>query len=396
MNTELEINLENLSQNIRNLRSLLKPATDFIAGKTERQTLFMAVVKANAYGHGIVEVSRAAVQAGADWLGVINIDEAILLREANIHKPILILGQISHDDFRTAANKDVSVPIISKEMAREVAEINFDKPLKIHLKIDTGLNRLGIANNEIAETVRILSSHRNIIIEGVYSHLAAVEEANVDYAKMQINNFREAIKILKQNGIDNVIKHIAASAATMVLKDSHFDMVRCGIAIYGLWPSGETKGTFKNPDFLKPILNYKTSIIQIKKVEKGGKIGYGCSFEADEDMTIGIIPVGYAEGIDRGLSNNIGLPAIASTQALRAGEVLVSGQRCPIIGRICMNMTIIELKVESEKLKVGQEVTIIGKDGDEEITVDKIAEKLGTINYEIVARIPEHIERRYI
>lgn len=371
---ELEINLENLSQNLRNLKGLLKS-----------ETKFLAVVKSNAYGHGIIQVSKSAIEAGADWLGVVNINEAIQLREANIHKPILILGEILNDDLRTAANKDISVPIISVDKARVVADINFDKPLKVHLKIDTGLNRLGIENNEIAEVVRILSSHRNIIIEGVYSHLASVEENDLTYTKFQIKNFKEAIKILKQNGIDNVIKHIAASAATMIIKDSHFDMVRCGIAIYGLWPSKEVKEKYcssSSENFIKPVLTYKTQIVQIKQVIKGEKIGYGCSFIADSNMTIAIIPVGYADGIDRGLSGE--------------GEVLISQTRCLIVGRVAMNMIIIDISnLKPETLKPGLEVTIIGKDGSEEITVDEIAKKLGTINYEIVARLPAHLPRIY-
>lgn len=372
MDTYLEINLENLNQNIKNLKGLLKP-----------EIQFLAVVKGNAYGHGIIDVSRAAIISGADWLGVVTIDEAVALREASIHKPILILGEVSTNDFRLAANKDISVPVISLDQARIVADINFDKPLKVHLKIDTGLNRLGLANSEIAEAVKILQSHRNIIIEGVYSHLASVEENDLAFAQAQIKIFKEALKIVEQCGVKNIIRHLAATAATMVLPESHFDMVRCGIGIYGLWPSEEIRKSFDRPDFLLPVLSYKTQLAQVKRVKKGEKIGYGCTYTAKSDMTIGIIPVGYYEGIDRGLSGN--------------GEVLVAGVRCSIVGRICMNMSIIDMsKVESQKSKVGMEVTIIGKDGEGEITVEEIANKLGTINYEIVARLPEHIERRYI
>ena len=260
---ELEINLENLSQNIKNLKGLLK-----------QETLFMAVVKANAYGHGMTEVSYAAIQAGADWLAVTNIDEAIELREAKIHKPILILGEVLNDDLRTAANKDISVALISLEKIREVSDINFDKPLKVHLKIDTGLNRLGIELAEIPEAVRILKSHRNIIIEGVFSHLASVEKENFDYAKTQVKNFKEAIKILQQNGVQDIIRHLAATAATLLLPDSQFDMVRCGLGIYGLWPSEEIKKSFDHSDFLSPVLEFKTQIVQTKKVSEGEKIGY--------------------------------------------------------------------------------------------------------------------------
>lgn len=365
----LEINLEKQEKNIQNLKSLLK-----------KETQFLAVVKANAYGHGLVEISKTAIEAGADWLGVVNIDEAIKLREENIHKPILILGDILNDDLRAAANKDISVPIISVAMARQAADTNFDKPLKVHLKIDTGLNRLGLANDEISEVIEMLSSHQNIIIEGVYSHLATVEEKNFDFTKTQNKKFKDAVKILHQNGINNIIKHIAASAATMTLKETHFDMVRCGISIYGLWPSPEIKKEFGRPDFLQPILEFKTQVIQIKKVSAGEKIGYGCTYKAKKEMVIGILPVGYYEGIDRGLSN--------------CGEVLINGVRCPIVGRVAMNMTIIDLT--GIDAKSGDEVVVLGKQGDEEITADEIAQKISTINYEIVARLPEHLERRYL
>ena len=369
---ELEINLENLSQNIKNLKGLLK-----------QETLFMAVVKANAYGHGMTEVSYAAIQAGADWLAVTNIDEAIELREAKIHKPILILGEVLNDDLRTAANKDISVALISLEKIREVSDINFDKPLKVHLKIDTGLNRLGIELAEIPEAVRILKSHRNIIIEGVFSHLASVEKENFDYAKTQVKNFKEAIKILQQNGVQDIIRHLAATAATLLLPDSQFDMVRCGLGIYGLWPSEEIKKSFDHSDFLSPVLEFKTQIVQTKKVSEGEKIGYGCSFEAKNYMKIAIIPIGYYDGFDRELSNR--------------GAVLISGIKCPVVGRVCMSMSIIDIsKLISQNSKVGDEVVIIGKQGNAEITVDDLTEKLNTNNYEIVTRLPAHLPRVFI
>lgn len=371
MDTHLEINLENLKQNIVNLKSLLK-----------KDTKFLAVVKSNAYGHGLVEVAHAAIEAGANWFGVIDLDEAMKLRRAGILKPILILRAVSAQEARQAANQDISIPLVSLEMVKEISEINFDKPLKVHLKIDTGLNRLGMEQNEISEAVKMLKTHKNIVIEGIYSHLASVEENDMDYTDFQIKNFDDSINILEGLGYKNVIKHLAATSAVLLKPETHFDMVRCGIGIYGLWPSQENKESFNRPDFLLPVLSYKTKIDQIKIVKAGEKIGYGCTYEAEKDMTIGIVPVGYYEGIDRGLGD--------------CGEVLVDGQRCPVVSRVAMNMSIIELKVKSEKLKVGQEVIIIGKSGNEEITVDEIAENIGTINYEIVTRLPEHLKRIYI
>lgn len=371
MDTYLEINLENLKNNVKNLKSLLKS-----------ETKYMAVVKSNAYGHGLVECAQAASEAGANWFGVVYLDEAMKLRKAGIVKPILMIKSVSVQDARQAANQDISVPIISLVQAHEIADIQFDKPLKVHLKIDTGLNRLGMENSEIESAVKVLKSNTNIVIEGIYSHLASVEEGDMDYTDFQIKNFNESIKIIEELGYKDIIKHLAATSAILLKPEAHFDMVRCGIGMYGLWPSADNKEAFGRDDFLLPVMSYKTSIDQIKEVKAGEKIGYGCTYEAEKDMTIGIIPVGYYEGIDRGLGD--------------MGEVLVGGVRCPIVGRVCMNLSIIELKTESGKSKAGQEVTVIGKSGEEEITAEELADLLGTINYEVVARIPECVERKFV
>ena len=375
METYLEINLENLKKNVKNLKSLLKA-----------ETKFLAVVKSNAYGHGLVECAQAASQAGANWFGVVYLEEAMSLRKAGIVKPILIIKSVSALEARQAANQDISVPIISLSQAHEIADIAFDKPLKVHLKIDTGLNRLGMENSEIEEAVKVLKSNTNIIIEGIYSHLASVEEGDMDYTDFQIKNFRDSIKIVEGLGYKDLIKHLAATSGTLLKPEAHFDMVRCGIGLYGLWPSADNKEAFGKDDFLFPVMNYKTSIDQIKEVKAGEKIGYGCGYETEKDMTIGIIPVGYYEGIDRGLGD--------------MGKVLVGGVRCPIIGRVCMNLAIIDISNLNPKSEYRNpnniEVTIMGKDGQEEITADELADLLGTINYEVVTRIPECVERKFV
>lgn len=382
----LEINLENLKSNIKNLKLLLGP-----------ETKFMAVVKSNAYGHGIVECSKAAIEAEADWLGVVRIEEALELRKNNINIPILILGPVEKDSLNNLANNNISVSMFSLDFAKILGEMKFEKTLKVHLKIETGLNRLGLSPivggklniSEIENAVIALKSNPQIEIEGIYSHTAAVEE-DPWHTYGQPELLIDTIKELENRGFQFNLKHIAASAGAILLPQARLDMVRCGIAIYGLWPSKEDKKVYErinnsNKNLLMPVLTYKTKIMQIKEIEKGSSIGYGRTYYARHPMTIGILPIGYFEGIDRGLSNPGG-----------RGEVLVNGQRCPIVGRIAMNMSTIDLsKVESHKLKVGAEVTIIGKQGDEEIAVDEIAAKLGTINYEIVSRIPAHIPRIY-
>jgi alanine racemase len=267
-----------------------------------------------------------------------------------------------------------------------VAETYFDKPLNVHLKIDTGLNRLGIEPKDIEQVVHILKTNRNIIIEGIYSHLASVRENDSIYTKDQIKNFKDAIKNLENAHSGKVIRHLAASGAVIMLKETHFDMVRCGIATYGLFPNQEMREKFPQTDFLVPVLSLKTKIMQIKKVLPGERVSYGGTYVAKKEMLIGILPIGYADGLPRGLSNPGG-----------KGEVLILGERCPIVGRICMNMTIIDISNIKEQISNSDiEVTIIGKDGNKEITADELAQKSDTINHEILARLPEHIVRIFV
>lgn len=394
----LEIDLNNLKSNLCNLKSLLKP-----------KTKFMAVVKSNAYGHGIVECSKAAVEAGADWLGVVNIDEAIKLRKSNIKSHIMILGYAEPKDFELAAENNISVAIVNWEQIKKIQKSKFKNKneslkLKIHLKIETGISRLGFTENEwpkLIEEIKILP--KNIIIEGIYSHFASVEEYDIAYAQKQIDKFKKFKKIFDSNFTPYAlppkpIYHMAASAATMILPESHFDMVRCGIATYGLWPSKEIKNLkLKNKncgtDFLMPILSYKTKIVQIKNVKRGDYIGYGCTYPVDKPMTIAIIPVGYAEGFNRGFSN----PAPSGR---KSGEIIIKNTKCPIIGRICMNMAIIDISKLVSKISIEsiyklyyEEVVLLGKQNSQEITADEWADKLGTINYEITTCLPENIKR---
>ncbi|MBM2820727.1 MAG: alanine racemase [Candidatus Berkelbacteria bacterium] len=344
----------------------------------------MAVVKSNAYGHGIVECSKAAVGSGADWLGVVNIGEAITLRKNNIECPILVMGFVAFENLKLAADNYISIPVIDLEYAKNLAKIDLNKPLNVHLKIETGLNRLGMSLQEAVKALKILRSNHKINIEGIYSHLAAAEEDYKDFTNKQITKLQEAIATLEKEGINFKYRHIAASAASLVFPEESFSLVRFGIAIYGLWASPETRKAMEKTIKLEPVLSYRTKIVQIKKVEEGEKIGYGCTFSAEKNMTIAILPVGYYEGIDRRFSSSE-----------LGGDVLISGKRCPFVGRICMNMAMVDITTISDGVKAGDEVALIGKQGSEEITADDWAKKLGTINYEIVSRIPSEIPRIY-
>jgi len=383
----VEIDLQKIKENIFNLKTLLKPGVRF-----------MAVVKSNAYGHGIVQVAKTAVESGVNWLGVVNLEEAIKLRENNIEIPILILGYPDFSLIQSAAQKLITIPVFSIEFAEKLANFKLNYPLTVHLKVETGINRLGLEKNEVVKAYNILAKNPKIIVEGIYSHFASVEEQDMEYSNKQIKRFDEILKELVKKKIHIPLKHISATSALMILPDAQYNMVRSGIGIYGLWPSKEVKEQFlkrtqKQENFLQPALTYKTQIVQVKNVKKGDKIGYGCTYTAEKNMKIAVLPIGYFENMDRGLSNN--------------GEVLIAGQRCPIVGRICMNMAVIDISQLNFKFSIRQaqdrkisnvknnEVIVIGKQGKEEITTDEVAKRLGTINYEVVARIPEHITRIY-
>lgn len=401
----LEIDLVNLRHNIKNLKGLIKP-----------KVKFMAVVKSNAYGHGAIECAKAALAEGADWLGVVNLAEGAEIRANGVEAPVLVMGYAAPEEAIIAARQNISIAVVNFEQLKQLLNSQMvkllkNRKLKIHLKIETGISRLGFAENDWPKLIKeIKKLPSSIKIEGVYSHFASVEEYDLAYAKKQIKKFKQFKDLFEKSSRPYApsakpLYHIAASAAVMILPESHFDMVRCGVSIYGLWPSREIRRVFllnlstrqrinSSADFLKPVMSYKTKIVQIKEVRRGDCIGYGCTYPVDRPMTTAVIPVGYAEGFDRGFSG----PAPVGN---KPGEILARGIRCPIVGRVCMNMAIIDIsrlnvKAQISNVKIGDEVVLMGRQGSEEIAADEWAEKLGTINYEITTKIPEHIRRVYI
>lgn len=386
----VEVDKKAIKYNIRNLSDL-----------TRKRVKFMSVVKSNAYGHGLVEFSKVAVEAGAEYLGVVNIDEALELRKAGIKVPIVVLGYVPATRAKEAQKNNIEIAVTSHEQAVELIHQRFSPKLKVHVKVETGINRLGIQKQNVLSVFKELSKSKKIEIEGIYSHLASVEENNLDYTGDQFKEFGEIIEALKKYNFHVRIKHIAASGANLLFSESHFDIVRCGIACYGLWPSEENKKNFyaeadlDTPrPFLKPALTYKTRVAQVKNVG-GGYIGYGCTYRVTRAMRVAILPVGYYEGIDRGLSCSSSRQD-SKKAGSGCGEVLIAGRRCPIVGRVCMNMTIVDVsKINPKDIHIGDEVVIIGKQDKEKITAEEIAEKLDTINYEVITRIPGHIPRIY-
>lgn len=344
-------------------------------------TYFIAVVKANAYGHGIAEISKIAEKNGADMLAVFSLEEAEILRKNKIVKPILILGYIIADDLPKAVKLKCHLTVYDSETVGALSAERSNK-VKIHIKVETGLNRQGIALNELSRFLKFIKAYKNIEIAGIFSHFS--DSDNEKLAKSQIEKFKEAIKICNVNGVYPQIKHIASTGSILTMPEFHFNAVRAGIGIYGLWPSQKTKLIAEKQKIkieLKSAMLWKTTIIQIKYAENNSCVGYGCAEKTKRKTKIAVLPVGYCDGYDRRLS--------------RIGEVLIHGKRCKVLGRICMNMTMVDATNIADA-RMGDEAVLLGKQEQEEITAEEIAELCGTINYEITARINQSVPRMYL
>lgn len=370
--TWVEISKDALTYNIGQFRTIVGP-----------DVILAPCVKANAYGHGLVETARTFLAAGADWLSVDKLFEAKMLREAGVESPIYVMGYIALEDLEEAVDLDLRIIIYNSESVDELARIN--KAVKVHLKVETGNNRQGLCGEELLSLAKKIQQSEKIEIEGLATHFANIEDTtDHSYAKQQITRFEKEIEMLKKEGIEAKIHHCANSAATALFKNTHFNMVRPGISSYGMWPSNETHISFLKEvgnDFaLRPAFSWKSSIAQIKTIPAGEYIGYGCTYRSSHETRLAILPVGYYDGYDRGVSG---------------GHVLINGQRAPIRGRICMNIMMVEVSDISD-IKLEDEVVLIGRSGEEVISVETFAKWAGTINYEITTRVNERITRKFI
>ena len=355
---------------------------------SKNSILFCAVVKSNAYGHGAKEITK--LLPSADWFAVNSLEEGIELREYGIKKPILILGYVPLSQLKDAINFDLRLTIYNHETIDQLSNLIRNNSLKnqpkIHLKIETGTGRQGILPEEIPNFISHIKKVKGIIFEGVSTHYANIEDTiNSEYAKKQLNIFKNALTLIKKSGSNPKIVHTACTAASILFPETHFSMLRVGIGIYGLWPSRETylstllSGRYI-PD-LKPVLSWKTKIAQIKTIPEGQYIGYGCTYRTTRKTKLAVLPIGYADGYDRALGNT--------------AHVLVKGKRAPVIGRVCMNLTMIDI-TDIPNVKIEDNVILLGKDGDEIITAEQMANWAGTINYEIVTRINPFLERKIV
>lgn len=368
--TRVEISKSAVSENIENFRKVLN-----------KKTLFCAIIKSNAYGHGLLEMAGLSLSAGADLLGVNSLEEALILRKSFPTVRILIMGEIPFKENRKKEISDDNFWIVVSRLEDIQLLSNLHPRPKIHLKIDTGMSRLGFSGTALEELIFAISTQK-LPLDGALTHFASTEDfTEHSYSMQQLSEFTKAIELLASLGYKNLIRHTASSASTMLFEEARFDMVRVGISLYGLWPSMETRLSlsFMGKDFqLRPVLSWKTGIVHIQSVPAGRSVGYGSTYKTIYPTKIAVIPVGYYEGYDRRLSNQ--------------GYALIDGERAPILGRVCMNMTMLNV-THIPTAEVGKEVTLIGKSGSEEITADWIGNLTGTINYDIVTSIQKDIPR---
>jgi alanine racemase len=344
------------------------------------------VVKGNAYGHGLTETALA-VERFAAKLCVYSIEEALELRDGGITAPILVLGPIPPSRLRGAVDADVEFALWdTKNFVRDVAGAASaaHTRAKVHVKLNTGLNRLGLAPNDLSDAAELYGGLSHLEIAGVFSHLASAEEIDSPFTMQQLERFNtaydNAAPALAAAGA-KPIRHIAASAAAMLWPQTRLDMSRFGIALYGLWHSPQTREAMNGGRLpLEPALSYTSELVVVREIDAGEPVGYGTTFHAPKKMRLGVIPLGYADGVPRALSN--------------VGAVVVHGMRAPIVGRIAMNMFYVDL-THVPAAHVGSPVTLIGRDGDADVTADDWAAWCNTINYEIVTRLPSTLTRTY-
>jgi alanine racemase len=373
MLAELTVDLAALRRNAVRLRALVQPGANL-----------GAVVKANGYGHGLVPVARALAGV-ADGFCVYRVDEAVALRDAGIAGPILVLGPVEPRHLSAGLAARVGIPLwddgaFRRDVARAARAAGTRFP--VHAKLDTGVTRLGL---DPADATRVLASYLSdeaLEVRGVYTHLAAAEELESAFTHAQLAAFERATEpfadALRERGAR---RHTAASAAAMLYPESRFDLVRAGIALYGIWPSAQTQTAVGAALELEPVLTWTTRLVVVREVEAGRSVGYGCAFHTARPSRIGVLPIGYAEGLPRALSGG--------------ANVLVGGKRVPLVGRICMNMAFVDVTGVPDA-RPGTQVTLLGRDGDEAIDPNELAARAGTIGYELVARLPAEVPRRYV
>jgi Alr-MurF fusion protein len=342
------------------------------------QTQVMAVVKANAYGHGAVTVGRTAIEAGASWLGVAVANEGLELRQGGVGGNVLALGYTPPHMAGEVIENNVSMAVYDLEIAKAYAEAGRAKGqrARLHVKVDSGMGRLGVDVAEAVELVMAIASLDGAVVEGLFTHFATADDADQTYTREQLARFTNVIEGLKGEGIRPEVIHAANSPAALTLPEARFDLVRTGIAIYGLNPSNEVPV----PSDFRPALEWKSTVSQVKVLPKGSPVSYGREYVTKGTETIAVIPVGYGDGFRRYPKN--------------VSRVLVGGQQVPVVGRVCMDQIMANVS-DVPGVKIGDEVVLVGKQGNASITADEVAARWGTINYDVVTGIMARVPRVY-
>ena len=371
--TRAEIDLTAFRHNLQNLRKYLDP-----------QTRIMAIVKADAYGHGAVSCARIAVESGAaNYLGAGVIEEGIELRENGLNAPILILGSIFPDEAEDLVRHNLATILCTQPLAQALSKEaeKQDKTVSVHIKVDTGMNRLGISPENLPALLDQVRNLKNLKIEAVSTHFSSADDEDLSVTQAQLEKFQTALTILQKEGVHTPIVHCANTSALFKFPESHFNMVRPGLILYGVLPSPSLRPVIdqgENP--FQPVMQWKSQIILLKPIAKNQPVSYSGSFTTQRDSLIATLPIGYADGLHRMLSNKM--------------DVLIRGRRVPQVGNICMDMILIDV-TDIPDVQAGDEVVIFGRQGDEMISVEELAVKGKTIPYEILCSVSKRVPRIY-
>lgn len=360
-----EISLSALRHNMRLIKKKIAPGARLCA-----------VVKADAYGHGALAVARTALEEGADYLAVAVASEAVRLREAGITAPMMLLGPTQYEEADVVVDNDLTQAVFSVEATRAISEaaVRRGKCAKVHLAIDTGMGRIGVRPEEAGRLASEISTLQKIFIEGVFSHFALADVRDKEHARWQLSRFMGAVREIEDAGVKVPIRHIANSAATLEMPDTHLDMVRPGVILYGIWPSDEVRRDID----LRPAMKLKARLTHVKEIFPGETVSYGCTFKATKKTIVGTLPLGYADGYTRLYSGK--------------AKVEVKGKRVPVLGRICMDQCMIDLSDVPDAV-TGDEVTVFGSTT---LAAEEVASWSGTIAYEVVTAISSRVPRVYV
>lgn len=374
--TRVELSLDALRHNLEAFRNAIP-----------NECKIMASVKANAYGHGAVEIAREAERFGVDYLGVAFLDEALQLRQAGIQTPILVLGFVAADALSVARSHNITIALFREDVLAAASVLTPDhsgRRLKVHIKMDSGMGRLGvIGKDEVLSFIETAMKVPQVEVEGLFTHYARADEADKEYTQRQYNRFHEVAEHVRQQGWPIPIIHAANSAAGIDTPQWAGNMLRLGVSMYGLYPSDEVN---RQRIALEPVMSLKTEVVMVKTVPAGWGISYGTRYVAAQEECIGTLPIGYADGYSRMLTGK--------------AQGIIRGVKTPILGTICMDQCMIALDpaaTESDgNVKNGEEVVLIGRQGDSVITVGDVADQLGTINYEVICMLAARLPRIYV